>query len=97
VSRDLEAMHASMVSYESYLVEQNNEQSARHLSGQAVRPPAFGLAGETFGSSPTTPFAYLSLRDALSSFSTCTRRSTSAISSLPRCPRTCRSSRVRSN
>jgi hypothetical protein len=58
---DLEAMHASMVAYESYLVEQNNVQSARHLSGQPVRPPAIGLAGETVGSSPTTPFAYLSL------------------------------------
>jgi hypothetical protein len=65
VRRDLEAMHASMFAYESYLVEQNNVQSARHLSGQPVRPPTIGLAGDTCGSSPTTPFAYLTLRDAL--------------------------------
>jgi hypothetical protein len=38
--------------------------NARHLSGQPVRPPTIGLAGETFGSSPTTRFAYLSPRDA---------------------------------
>jgi hypothetical protein len=65
VRRDLEAIHSSLVAYKSYLVERNNVQSARNLSGQPVRPPAIGLAGETFGSSPTTPFAYLSLRDAL--------------------------------
>jgi hypothetical protein len=62
---DLEEMHASMVSYESYLVEQNNVQSARHLSGQPVLPPAIGLPGEMFGPLPTTPFAHLSLQDAL--------------------------------
>jgi hypothetical protein len=57
VRRDLEAMHASMVAYELYLVEQNNMQSARHLSGQPVLPPSSGLAGEKFVASPTTPFA----------------------------------------
>jgi hypothetical protein len=62
---DLQEMHASMVSYKSYLVEQNNVQSAGHLSGQPVLPPAIGLPGETFGPLPTTPFAHLSLRDAL--------------------------------
>jgi hypothetical protein len=65
VRRDLEEMHASMVAYESYLVEQNNLQSFHRLSRQPVRPPYIGLADETFGSSPTTPFAYLSLRGAL--------------------------------
>jgi hypothetical protein len=65
VRRDLEEMHASFVTYESYLVEQNNVRSARHLSGHPVRPPTIGLAGETFGSSRTTPFAYLSIRDEL--------------------------------
>jgi hypothetical protein len=65
VRRDLEAMNSSMVACESYLVEQNNVQSARHLPGQPFRPPAIGRAGETFGSSPTTAFTYLSLRDAL--------------------------------
>jgi hypothetical protein len=44
VRRDLEAMHASMVAYESYLVEQNNVQRFHHLSRQPVRPPSIGLA-----------------------------------------------------